>query len=160
MTSWPTEREAILNMIEKYGGGVFSCVMDSYDYERALFEVLPSVAAEKVAKGGVMVLRPDSGDPVEAVLLGLSAAEKAFGVTVNAKGYKVPIGCSVIQGDGINYKTMQMILDAVVEAGYSAESVTFGMGGGLLQRVNRDTMSFVSGKNGRLERLVCAHIWL
>jgi hypothetical protein len=31
--------------------------------------VLPSIAAEKVAAGGFMVLRPDSGDPVEVVLM-------------------------------------------------------------------------------------------
>ncbi len=31
-----------------------------------------------------------------------------------------------------------------MNAGYSAESVAFGMGGGLLQKVNRDTMSFAT----------------
>ena len=36
-----------------------------------------------------MVLRPDSGDPVEAVLAALRAAEQVFGVDTNAKGYKV-----------------------------------------------------------------------
>jgi nicotinic acid phosphoribosyltransferase len=60
--------------------------------------VLPSVAAKKLGKGGFMVLRPDSGDPVETVMQGLHAAEKVFGCTVNSKGFKVPIGCSVIQG--------------------------------------------------------------
>ena len=68
MTSWPSERKAILNMISKFGSGVFACVMDSYDYVKALETVLPSVAKEKVNEGGFMVLRPDSGDPVEAVL--------------------------------------------------------------------------------------------
>ena len=32
----------------------------------------------------------------------------------------------------------------VIAAGFSAESVGFGMGGGLLQKVNRDTMSFAT----------------
>lgn len=68
MTSWPSERKAILNMISNFGDGVFACVMDSYDYVSALEKVLPSVHKEKVDKGGFMVLRPDSGDPVEAVL--------------------------------------------------------------------------------------------
>ena len=58
-------------------------------FAQALSEVLPSVAEKKVGKGGFMVLRPDSGDPVEAVLAALKAAEKVFGVDVNAKGYKV-----------------------------------------------------------------------
>jgi hypothetical protein len=70
----------------------------SYDYERALSEVLPAVAAKKIAKGGFMVLRPDSGDAVQTVVMGLRAAEKVFGCDVNTKGFKVPRGCSVIQG--------------------------------------------------------------
>jgi len=49
-----------------------------------------------------------------------------------------------IQGDGIGYKDIKNILDAVLKEGYSAENVAFGMGGGLLQKVNRDTMSFAT----------------
>ena len=41
MTAWPSEKEAILNTIEKYGDGLFACVMDSYDYDHALDVVLP-----------------------------------------------------------------------------------------------------------------------
>lgn len=74
----------------------------------------------------------------------LTAAERVFGVDVNTKGYKVLRGCGVIQGDGISVNTIGAILDAVLAAGYSAENVAFGMGGGLLQKVNRDTMSFAT----------------
>ena len=56
---------------------------------QALSVVLPSVAEAKTGAGGFMVLRPDSGDPVEAVLMALEAAEKVFGADVNAKGFKV-----------------------------------------------------------------------
>ena len=59
---------------------------------QALSEVLPTVARQKTDKGGFMVLRPDSGDPVEAVLMGLEAGEKVFGVDTNALGFKVPRG--------------------------------------------------------------------
>lgn len=68
MTAWPTERSAILNMINRFGDGLFAVVMDSYDYTAALSAVLPSVKSAKVGRGGFMILRPDSGDPVEAVL--------------------------------------------------------------------------------------------
>ena len=54
--------------------------------------MLPAVAEKKIAAGGYMVLRPDSGDPVEKVLMGLEAAEKVFGVDINAKGFKTPRG--------------------------------------------------------------------
>ena len=69
--------------------------MDSYDYAHALDEILPSVAKKKNDRGenGYMVLRPDSGDPIEAVLMALAAAEKVFGSTVNSKGFKVIKGC-------------------------------------------------------------------
>lgn len=144
MTSWPSEKDAILNMVNKFGAGTFACVMDSYDYTHALNEVLPQIKEAKEAKGGFMVLRPDSGDPVEAVLEGLHAAEKVFGVTVNQKGYKVTKNVGVIQGDGIDIVVLDKILAAVLEAGFSAQSVAFGMGGGLLQKVNRDTMSFAT----------------
>jgi nicotinamide phosphoribosyltransferase len=144
MTAWPTEREAILNMIDHFGSGIFATVMDSYDYQRALDEVVPSVAAEKVAKGGFWVLRPDSGDPVDAVLAGLIAADKTFGSDINTKGYKVTKGVGVIQGDGIDHTVIKAILKAVLTAGFSAQNVAFGMGGGLLQKVNRDTLSFAT----------------
>lgn len=88
---------------------------------QALSEVLPSVAAAKVAAGGFMVLRPDSGDPVEAVLAALEAADKVFGADTNAQGFRVPRGCGVIQGDGINLQTLAAILEAVLDRGYSAE---------------------------------------
>ncbi|KAL3160782.1 hypothetical protein ABBQ38_009193 [Trebouxia sp. C0009 RCD-2024] len=144
MTAWRTEREAMENMVEQFGSGIFACVMDSYDYVQALAELLPTVAQQQVGKGGFLILRPDSGNPVETVLLALEAAEKVFGVEVNSLGYKVPKSCGVIQGDGINIQTLDKILQAVMEQGFSAQAVAFGMGGGLLQRLNRDTMSFAT----------------
>ncbi|KAI9187772.1 hypothetical protein H9P43_002163 [Blastocladiella emersonii ATCC 22665] len=144
MTSWPTERAALANALDKFGAGVVACVMDSYDYVQALEKVLPSVKALKVAKGGFLVLRPDSGDVVETVLQALHAADATFGSTINDKGFKVPNGVGVIQGDGVTSTTLTAILAAVENAGFSTAAVAFGMGGGLLQKVNRDTMSFAT----------------
>jgi len=146
MTSWPNERLAMMNMLEHFGGDntVFAIVMDSYDYDNALNKVLPAVAAAHKKRGGTMVLRPDSGDPVECILSALRAGEKNFPTRKNMKGFKVIEGMAAIQGDGINYHTVRDILDATCAAGFSAQNVAFGMGGGLLQRVNRDTMSFAT----------------
>ena len=44
-----------------------------------------------------------------------------FGADTNGKGYRVPRGCGVIQGDGVTYEGLVRILDAVLEAGFSAE---------------------------------------
>ncbi|KAJ2352327.1 hypothetical protein GGF43_003789 [Coemansia sp. RSA 2618] len=140
MTAYTSERQAVLRMIEEYGAGVFACVMDSYDYVRALEEVLPAVAHKQLEKGGVFVIRPDSGDQVEAVLQGLRAADAVFGSTLNSKGFKVLQGAGVIQGDGVSLESLESILDHVLKEGFSAECVGFGMGGGLLQKLDRDTM--------------------
>ena len=55
------------------------------------------------------------------VLLALQAAEKVFGVDTNSKGYKVPRGCGVIQGDGISIQVLEEILQTVMAHGYSAQ---------------------------------------
>lgn len=147
MTAHKTEKDAMIQLLENFGSGVCACVMDSYDYKAALEKLLPVVAELKVKKGGFLVLRPDSGDPVEVVMMALKAAEKVFGASVNKKGYKVLSGVGVIQGDGINYQTIKSILDTVEANGFSAQNMAFGMGGGLLQRVHRDTMSFATKVN-------------
>ena len=71
------------------------------------------------------------------VIKGLKAAEKVFGSTKNSKGYTVITGAGVIQGDGINHKTLKDIMDKTLEEGYAANNVVFGMGGALLQKLNR-----------------------
>ncbi len=144
MTSWETELDAVLNMVDKYGHGLFATVADSYDYDNFLNTVLPEVAPLVKAKGGTHVIRPDSGDPVSCVIRGLEACAKYYGYTVNSKGFKVLNNSAVIQGDGINYFILKDILKATLEAGFSAQNVAFGMGAGLLQKVNRDTMSFAT----------------
>lgn len=144
MMSFEKERAAILKMMNTYGQGVYAIVMDTYDYVNALEKVLPTVAKVKISQGGFLVIRPDSGDPIEVVLQGLRNAEKVFGSTVNKKGFKVLNGCGVIQGDGVTYDKIRKILAAVEKAGYSAQNVAVGMGGGLLQKLNRDTMSFAT----------------
>jgi len=144
MTSWESERLAIENMINLYGKGIYACVLDSYDYANCLDNIVPQIVEKKNAQGGHFVIRPDSGDPVDAVLMGLRAGDKAFGVDKNKKGFKVLKGASVIQGDGIDHNDIKRILDKAMAEGYSAGSVTFGMGGGLLQKCNRDTMSFAT----------------
>jgi len=48
----------------------------------------------------------------------------------------------VIQGDGIDFAMLDRILYAMKSAGYSADNIAFGSGGGLLQKLNRDTLRF------------------
>lgn len=145
MTSWETELDAVVNMVNQYGHSVFATVADSYDYEKFLNTVLPLVAPVVKAKGGTHVIRPDSGDPIWSVLEGLRACEKHYGCTKNSKGFKVLNNSAVIQGDGINYEIVRDILDATMAYEFSVQNVAFGMGGGLLQKnCNRDTLSMAT----------------
>jgi nicotinamide phosphoribosyltransferase len=96
-----------------------------------------------LARNGVLVVRPDSGDPPATVCRVLELLGEAFGSLINAKGFKVlEPHVRVIQGDGIDYKMLGEILSAMKARRWSADNVAFGSGGGLLQKLNRDTLKF------------------
>ncbi|WP_352339275.1 nicotinate phosphoribosyltransferase [Psychrobacter sp. 16-MNA-CIBAN-0192] len=148
MTAWGREGEtaAFANMITQFGGDgkAFSVVSDSYDLWNAIDNIWGDSLKEDVKNmGGTLVIRPDSGEPTKVVREALERLAVKFGTTVNSKGYKVlPDYVRIIQGDGISPQSLGKIIDVVLAAGFSAENITFGMGGGLLQQVNRDTMSW------------------
>ncbi|MBP2279938.1 nicotinamide phosphoribosyltransferase [Psychrobacter sp. PL19] len=148
MTAWGPEGEvaAFANMIEQFGGEgkTFSVVSDSYDLWNAIDNIWGDTLKEEVKNmGGTLVIRPDSGEPTKVVREALARLALKFGTTLNSKGYKVlPDYVRIIQGDGIGPHSLSKILDVVMKAGFSADNITFGMGGGLLQQVNRDTMSW------------------
>ncbi|SFU13955.1 nicotinate phosphoribosyltransferase [Paraburkholderia aspalathi] len=146
ITSWGREREtdAFRNMIAKFGkpGAIVSVVSDSYDLFAAL-EVWGTTLKQAVLdSGGTLVIRPDSGDPLTIVLQTMRALEASFGSTVNGKGRRVLNNVRVIQGDGVNPESIEAILAAMDEAGFAADNIVFGMGGALLQQINRDTQRF------------------
>lgn len=148
MTAWGRDGEtvAFANMIEQFGGAgkSFSVVSDSYDLWNAIDNIWGGSLKDDVKNmGGTLVIRPDSGDPAKVVREALERLAVKFGTTINSKGYKVlPDYVRIIQGDGISPQSLGKIIDVVLNAGFSADNITFGMGGGLLQQVNRDTMSW------------------
>ena len=154
MTSWGQEHEAEAygNMIDKFGGkGLYAVVSDSYDINNAVSEIWGKQLKDRVqSAGGTLVVRPDSGDPVETPVQVVRQLAYAFGTHLNAKGYKVlDNSVRVIQGDGISPADIGLILGRLEAFGFSAENIAFGMGAGLLQRVNRDTYSFAMKANAR-----------
>ena len=148
MTAWGREREtqAYENMLDQFGGAghIVAVVSDSYDLWNAIDNIWGDALKQKVeTMGGTLVIRPDSGDPAKVVREALERLAVKFGTSTNSKGYKMlPDYVRLIQGDGINPQSLGKILNTIMEAGFSAENVTFGMGGGLLQQVTRDTMSW------------------
>lgn len=147
ITSWGKEHEvdAYRNMITRFSrpGSVYAVVSDSYDLKNAINHLWGDTLRQQVIEsGGTLVVRPDSGEPPAMVRLAVNALAAKYGTTTNSKGYKVLNHVRVIQGDGIDEHTIRQILDNLDVDGYSAENVSFGMGGALLQKVDRDTQRF------------------
>lgn len=144
ITSWGRGREldAYRNMLNRFGGEghIFACVADSYDLYNAIENLFGNeLQRDIVNSGGVVVIRPDSGDPVQVSLRTVMLLDDRFGHTVNTKGFRVLNNVRVIYGDGINRRSIRDILANLKINGYSADNIAFGMGGALLQQVNRDT---------------------
>ena len=133
-------------MLDKFAkpGSLVAIVSDSYDLVYAVKELWGKELRDQVIKSGAtVIIRPDSGYPPEIVRMTLNLLGKSFGYTTNSKGYKVLKHVRVIQGDGINQDSINEILrTAVDESKWSATNIAFGMGGALLQQVNRDTQKF------------------
>ncbi|SEK73857.1 nicotinamide phosphoribosyltransferase [Chitinophaga rupis] len=137
--------EAIFkHVLDTFPTGVIACVSDSYNIFRACEQYWGEDLKQQVLqREGSLVIRPDSGDPVRTLLQVFEILFKQFGYTTNEKGYKVlPPQVRVIQGDGISLSSIGNIYTALQQAGISAENLALGMGGALLQRVNRDTQEF------------------
>jgi len=149
MTAWGEgkgELDAFSNMLDQFAkqGKTVAVVSDSFDIYNACSSLWGGKLREQVEKSGAtIVVRPDSGEPVEVVPKVVELLMEKFGFTVNAKGFKVLPDCiRIIQGDGINYESIGRILAAMERHKLSTENIAFGMGGGLLQDFNRDTLMF------------------
>ena len=146
ITAWGRENEvrAYDNMLTQFPDGLVAVVSDSYNVYEACEKLWGEALHDKVLRRqGTLVVRPDSGKPQEVVLKVLEILGSKFGYETNTKDYRVlNPKVRVIQGDGVNYWTIQETLAAMNRAGWSADNITFGMGGALLQQLNRDTQQF------------------
>jgi nicotinamide phosphoribosyltransferase len=147
ITSWgrDNEAEAYRNMLVQYAkpGGMLAVVSDSWDIYNAVEHIWgETLRQEVIDSGATVVIRPDSGDPEEVVSKVTNLLAEKFGTKTNTKGYKVLNNVRVIQGDGVNPQSIEAILISLESQGFSASNIAFGMGGALLQKVDRDTMKF------------------
>lgn len=146
ITAWGREHEvqAYRHLLRQYPHGTIACVSDSFDIMRACTELWGGALKDEVlARDGTLVVRPDSGDPPTIVVEVLERLGAAFGARQNDKGYRVLHDkVRVIQGDGCTLAMIDQILAAMAAHGWSADNIAFGMGGGLLQKLDRDTQRF------------------
>lgn len=151
------EFETIKRLITKvYPSGIISVVADSYNLWRTVTEYLPKLHLEIMNRDGKVVIRPDSGNPVD-IICGDNDAEmgspakngvlyllwNVFGGTINSKGYRVlshKIG--LIYGDAITVSRAAEILERMEKMGFASSNIVFGVGSYTYQYVTRDTFGF------------------
>lgn len=152
-----TELDTYRTLMAKYPKGILSIVSDTWDYfdliTNGLRELKDDIMAREI--GDKIVIRPDSGNPLHIVCGDPFAKEgtpeakgsleilgEIFGYTLNEKGFKVldpHIG--LIYGDGMNMQSIEIILSTMVEQGWAAENIVFGVGSFQYQYNTRDTYS-------------------
>jgi nicotinamide phosphoribosyltransferase len=147
VTAWGREHEADAhsNLIEQYRGWPqIVAVSDSYDLDKAVHTIFGGQLKQQIIDSGSTVyVRPDSGDPAQVISDTVEGLFEEFGYTVNSKGYKVlPDYIRTAQGDGLTLESLKEIYRELEQRGIAADNVVLGMGGGLLQYINRDTFAF------------------
>jgi len=153
ITTWGDKGEvdAFRNNIRQFDGEgkIFAVVSDSYDIDHAIDAIWGEELYDKVVNlQGTVVIRPDSGDPLTEPVRIIHKLMDIFEPTRNSKGYWVlPDYIRVIQGDGITKDSIKVILENLEIAKLSLDNIAFGMGGGMLQLVNRDTLKFAMKAN-------------
>ena len=141
------EEQVVENLLNEYPTGILSVVSDSYDIYNFVSNIVGTKFKDRILdRDGVFVVRPDSITPThptpeEEMVWIMENLWANIGGTINSKGYKViNPKVRVLWGDGIDIDGIKKILYAVTKAGFATENIAcFGMGGGLLQKVNRDT---------------------
>lgn len=132
-----------ITQAKRMGLPIVSIVLDGYDVYREA-EICCTELKDVIVNSGVkVVFRPDSGDMMEVVPKILKMQARAFGTTTTNRGFLKINHVGIIQGDGVDRASIGALLGKVVGVmRFSADSVLFGSGGALLQKVNRDTYKF------------------
>ena len=147
MTAWGRDDEisAYRNMLKHFAkpNSILAVVSDSWNIYEACEKIWgKQLKQEVIDSEATVVIRPDSGNPEEVVSKITHILAEKFGTTINTKGFKVLKNVRVIQGDGVNEQSIHEILQRLKNEGFSASNIAFGIGGSLLQKVNRDTLKF------------------
>ncbi len=73
------------NLLDLYPNGILSVVSDTWDLWKVLIEYLPALKDKILARDGKLVIRPDSGDPVD-IICGTSEFEDMLDRLTNEDG--------------------------------------------------------------------------
>lgn len=168
MTAYGKEDEigAFKRILDLYPTGIVSVVSDSFDLWKVCTEFVTILKDQILSRdGGKLVIRPDSGDPVDIICGSMydsslhfgdgkkinftanTPEEKGviellwevFGGTINEQGYKVldpHIG--VIYGDAITLERAEKICERLALKGFASTNIVFGVGSYSLGYATRD----------------------
>ncbi|MCK5539080.1 MAG: nicotinate phosphoribosyltransferase [Bacteroidales bacterium] len=149
-------------LTKTYPTGIISVVCDSYDFWGVIETNLPALKETIMQRDGKLVIRPDSGIPID-IICGtegswnnqntpnknveqkglLNSLWEIFGGTINSKGYKVldpHIG--LIYGDGITVQAYEAILKRMETMKFSSDNLIVGIGAYSQTMMTRDTLGF------------------
>ena len=149
-------------LMQTYPKGILSVVSDTWDLWNVITNILPKLKEQILGRDGKLVIRPDSGDPVD-ILCGLNTRDKEvshthndaeykgviellwdiFGGTINSQGYKVlDSHIGAIYGDSITTERAEEICRRLESKGFASTNVVFGIGSFTYQYNTRDTFGF------------------
>jgi nicotinamide phosphoribosyltransferase len=150
------------NLMETYPTGILSIVSDTWDLWKVCTEHIVTLKEEILARDGKVVIRPDSGDPVDIIcgkvfplgttLSGSQISESkgviellwdVFGGTINEQGYKVlDSHIGAIYGDSITIERANEICTRLEAKGFASTNIVLGVGSFTYQFNTRDTFGF------------------
>ena len=148
-----SEIETFKELLDKFPTGILSVVSDTWNLWDVCTKFLPQLKEQVLARNGKLVIRPDSGDPVD-IICGLldkttenyftkpdnviiSPDNKGviellwdvFGGTINEQGYKVlDSHIGAIYGDSITLERAEQICERLKAKGFANTNVVFGIG--------------------------------
>lgn len=126
-------------LTELYPNMSFSMVSDSYDYWNLVDNILPQLKDEIMAHNGTLLIRGDSGDPVEIVTQTVYHLWNIFGGTVNSKGYKVlDPHVKALYGDSITVQRCEKIYAELKAHGFACNNVSLGVGSFSMQCIEQN----------------------
>lgn len=136
---------------EVYPNGVISIVSDTWDLWKVCTEYLTELKDVILERDGKVVIRPDSGNPVDIICgnpNGVTKNERKgvvellwdiFGGTETEKGYKLlDSHIGAIYGDSITRQRATEICQKLMDKGFASQ-VVFGIGSFTYQYNTRDT---------------------
>ena len=134
--------EIVDKIVRAYPNDITSIVIDAYDDDAVLDYIGTTLKEVVKQRTQPLVVRPDTGNPIDAILKAFYSLKKYFGCEkVNYK-YLLPPYIRIIQGDGINENSIKEILRRLDILDIHVDNICFGMGSALLQNVGRDDLRF------------------